>query len=106
MVGVCLGIEPLRVVLVGSLDLGYDVYAVHPRVHFSARAGTAELAWMAGLGSVRGALRNRRAGESDPARVSPGLRFVDLAPEIPSRSFVAGRSFARFGSLLGGAVSV
>src|SRR5437899_569966 len=91
MVGVCVGAESLRVVLVDSLDLGYDVYAVHPRVRVPAGTGAARLAGMARLGAVRRALRHRRAGQSHDAHVPALLRVVDLAAALsPKPGVLAG----------------
>src|ERR1700756_762194 len=75
MVGVCVGAESLRVVLVDSLDLGHDIYTFHSLLRVPAGTGTAKLGGMARLGAVRGALRDRSAGESHDANFPSLLRF-------------------------------
>src|SRR6476646_6563088 len=106
MVGVCLGTESVRVVLVDSLDRGYDVYAVHSRVRVPTSAGAARLAGMARLGAVRGFVRNRCASQSHDAHLSSLLRAVDLAAAISKKSAIPRWDRDRFNSLLGSVVAV
>src|SRR5215472_8339718 len=106
MLGLCLGIESLRVVLVDSLDLGHDVHTVHSRLHLSPCARIAGLAGVARVGNLRRFVRDRCAGQSYDARVPSLLRVVDLAAEIPPRSEFTERSRNRVRVLLVSALAV
>src|SRR5579864_2780896 len=106
MVGLCVGPESLRVVLVDSLDLGYDVYTIHSCVRVPAGLGTARLGGLARLGAVRGALRDRGAGQSHDAYIPTLLWVVDLAAALSPRSGIDRWDRDRLRRLLGCAVAV
>src|SRR5579884_3529678 len=106
MVGICLGTESVRLVLVDSLDLGHDLHTVHSRVDLSARAGTAGLAWLAWMGSIRRAVWRWSAGESDDAGFSSVLRIVDLAAAISAKLEFSRRNHRGVDRVLDGAFAV
>ena len=93
MVGLRLGTESLCMVLVGSLDLGHDLHAVHPRLLFLLALELQDWPGLLRQGwALFGALYGvRRAGQSHDARVPSLLRLVDLAAAISARTAVARR---------------
>src|SRR5258708_8018721 len=96
MVGGDVGAVSLRLVLVGTLDLGHDVYAASADLPVSAGFGIAELAGLARLAALRGIVWHWGAGKSYHAGLPSLLRPLDLAAAIPPRAVFSRRRRACF----------
>src|SRR5207245_224053 len=88
LVGLDLGTESLRLVLVDSLDLGYDPYSPRSQPHRPGRTRTGRLAGLARLDNFRSVMGHRRASQSLDADVPALLRSLGLVEEEPARTAV------------------
>src|SRR5579863_1560198 len=80
-------------VLVDSLDMGYDLHSADTGIDLSGRIGTGAVGGLVGMDSVRCIVCRGSAGQSHDACLSSILRAVGLVAKIPARVDIArGRS--------------
>src|SRR5258708_24874883 len=106
MVGGDLGAVSLRLVLVGALDLGHDVYAASPGLSIFACIGIAGMARATRLGALRRTLRSWGPGQSHDAGLPALLRPLDLAAAIPAWAVFSRSRRAGFRRVFSGADSL
>src|SRR5215470_11346586 len=82
----------LHLVLVNSLYLGYDAFAISFELHFPFRPGTAGMAWSASLVIIWGAVGRGRATEPFPALVLTFQRIVGMESQAETSTTVIGGS--------------
>lgn len=81
-----MGAQSVYMVLVDSLDLGYDVQSFTFEPDFSASSRTDRLARLSGLADIWCAVGRGCAGQPFDARIPAILRALDMAAKIQERA--------------------
>lgn len=101
-----MGAQPLHLVLVDSLDLGYYVHSASFKFDFFSGSRTAAVAGLSRMVDIWLFVGRSRIGQSIDAGLSAILRTLDMAAEIQEWIAFIFRSRAIFCDFLSSALSV